>query len=262
MANYAAPSFKFLSSLKALYPADGLSATASPGTLSNPWAMITAVAFSAANVPEAVPVVFKYALEELRVEQLAKRITGDAALRQKLVLARKIRESVLQSGLLSGMPRSINSLIALNEVMPENLRDTQRLRATNKHMSVFDQRGEELFRAIYHDAADAVQGQLDSAYLDLGWFCSTVGYGMTYGGTDALTQVECQYAIVAALVAVDAPRQVAWHLANARRSGASLEQVRAVRAVAMEVARAVGVRWRHGVPEVVDEEEEEEEEES
>ncbi|KAI0657241.1 hypothetical protein C8Q70DRAFT_298233 [Cubamyces menziesii] len=136
--------------------------------------------------------------------------------------------------------------------MPENLRETKTLRDTNKHMSEYDRRGEQLFRAMYRDTADAVQGLLDTAYPDLGWFCNTVGYGMTYGGTDVLTQVESSFAIVAALIAVDAPRQVGWHLANARHGGASLEEARAVRRIALEVAQLVGVRWKNEVPDVAE----------
>ncbi|KAL7282982.1 hypothetical protein ACG7TL_002402 [Trametes sanguinea] len=246
MADLATPAF--LDTLKSLYPAHAPSTAAHPGALPNPWPLVAAVAFSASNVPEAVPAVFAHALAELR----ARGTEGGAAREEQRVLARKIREGVLQSGLLSGMPRTINSLIALNEVMPEELRETKTLRDTNKHMSEYDRRGEELFRAMYRDTADAVQGLLDSAYPDLGWFCNTVGYGMTYGGTDVLTQVESTYAIVAALVAVDAPRQVGWHLANARHGGASGDEARAVREIALRVARAAGVRWRNAVPEVED----------
>ncbi|KAI0324700.1 hypothetical protein GY45DRAFT_1313434 [Cubamyces sp. BRFM 1775] len=252
MANYATPAF--LTSLKAHYPANGPSTAAYPGALANPWALVAAVAFSASNVPEAVPAVFAHALEELRAEQRARGVGGgsEEAQREELVLARKVREAVLQSGLLSGMPRTINSLMALNEVMPENLRDSKTLRDTNKHMSEYDRRGEQLFRAMYRDTADTVQGLLDAAYPDLGWFCNTVGYGMTYGGTDVLTQVESTYAIVAALIAVDTPRQVGWHLANARHGGASLEEARAVRRIALEVAQLVGVQWKHEVPDVAE----------
>ncbi|KAI0648367.1 hypothetical protein C8Q79DRAFT_1045071 [Trametes meyenii] len=248
MADIATPAF--LDSLKALYPADGPSTKAYPGALANPWVIVAAVAFSASNAPEAVPVVFEHALAELRADQQARGVAGDAAVQEQLNLARKVRESVFQSGLLSGMPRTINSLFTLSEVMPEALRETKTLRDTNKHMSECDRRGEELFRAMYRDTADTVQGLLDAAYPDLGWFCNTVGYGLTYGGASVLTQVESTYAIVAALVAVDAPRQVGWHLANARHGGADPREARAVRAIAVEVARRAGVVWKHGVPDV------------
>ena len=103
-----------------------------PGALANPWALVAAVAFSASNVPEAVPVVFAHALEELRAEQRARGFgldgenrenreegekdeEGEEARREQLVLARKIREAVLQSGLLSGMPRvSVASVSVYN----------------------------------------------------------------------------------------------------------------------------------------------------
>jgi len=104
---------------------------------------------------------------------------------------------------------------------------------------------------MYRDTADSVQGLLDSAYADLGWFCNTVGYGITYGGTDILSQVETSYAIVAALIAIDAPRQISWHLANAQNGGATLEEARAVREIAMKIAEKAGVQWKDGVPEVV-----------
>jgi len=55
---------------------------------------------------------------------------------------------------------------------------------------------------------------------------------------------------VASLIATDTPLQAKWHIDNARRNGASLEEVRAVRGIAMEVASKAGVRWRVGVPEI------------
>ena len=73
---------------------------------------------------------------------------------------------------------------------------------------------------------------------------------MTYGGTDVLSATELIYVMVTARIAVVAPRQVGWHLANARRNGAALAEVRAVRAAAMDIARRAGVVWRTGVPDV------------
>ncbi len=77
---------------------------------------------------------------------------------------------------------------------------------------------------------------------------------MTYGGTSVLTPVEVIYLMVATVIAVDSPRQIAWHLANARRAGAPLADIRAVRQAALEVARQAGVVWRQGVPELEEQE--------
>ena len=96
MADLATPDF--LASLRALFLSNSI-------TSSDPhlWAVVAAVSFSAANVADAVPLVFQYALDELVRGQ--QQPDSDGARSEQLALARKIREAVLQSGLLSGMPR-------------------------------------------------------------------------------------------------------------------------------------------------------------
>lgn len=54
--------------------------------------------------------------------------------------------------------------------------------------------------------------------------------------------------MVGALIAVDTPRQIAWHLDNARRGGASLGQARAIRQIAIEASQSAGVKWKKDVP--------------
>jgi hypothetical protein len=83
-----------------------------------------------------------------------------------------------------------------------------------------------------------------------GWFSNTIAYGSVYGYTGILSRLETSYVLVGTLIAVDTPRQIGWHLDNARRGGASLEQARAVRQVAMNASQRAGVRWRNQVPEV------------
>ena len=111
MADLATP--EFLSTLKAAFP---------PGTLNSPsylWALIAVVSFCASNIAEAVPLVFGYALDDLVQTQTQAGMPQDAAHAEQLVLARKIRETLLRAGLLCGMPRvstlfhSIHDLEAL-----------------------------------------------------------------------------------------------------------------------------------------------------
>ena len=65
-----------------------------------------------------------------------------------------------------------------------------------------------------------------------------------------MSTIEQIHNMVATLIAVDAPRQIGWHLGNARRNGASLEEARAVRRVALEVAGKAGMKWRREVPDL------------
>ena len=75
------------------------------------WSNITAVAFSSANIPEAVPAVFQFILNEIILAQEATRIPGEKAHEEQLAFARKFREAVFQTGLLSGMPRVSTSAL-------------------------------------------------------------------------------------------------------------------------------------------------------
>ena len=83
-----------------------------------------------------------------------------------------------------------------------------------------------------------------------GWFSNTIGYGVVYGGADVLTQVESSFVIATANIAMGTPRQIAWHLKNAMNGGATLEEVQAVRKIAIEVSSKAGVTWNEDIPEL------------
>ena len=92
---------------------------------------------------------------------------------------------------------------------------------------------------------------LTSCYsLISGWFSNTVAYGAVYGFTEITDQLETSYALVGTLIAGDTPLQINWHLNNARRGGATLEQARAVRQISIDTANVTGVIWKNQVPEV------------
>ena len=78
----------FLDRIRAIYPSDS--------GLNNPWYILAAVAFSASNMPEAVPQVFSYVLSLL---------PNGSSLDERRVVARKLREALFKSGLLSGYPK-------------------------------------------------------------------------------------------------------------------------------------------------------------
>ncbi|EEB97043.1 hypothetical protein MPER_03719, partial [Moniliophthora perniciosa FA553] len=90
----------------------------------NPWYLLAAVAFSAANEPECVPTVFQYALHELEGED-------------RMTLARKTRDAIFKSGLTSGYSKAINSLVALEARMPKELKEREVLSGScNKWESI------------------------------------------------------------------------------------------------------------------------------
>lgn len=84
-----------LAELKSLYPTDD-------NGVHNPWYCVAAVAFSASNVPEAIPIVFEYALNDLR----AIGREDDA-----LLLVHRMKDYIFKSGMLSGYPKEITATV-------------------------------------------------------------------------------------------------------------------------------------------------------
>jgi len=81
-------------------------------------------------------------------------------------------------------------------------------------------------------------------------FSTVFAYGYVYSFPGVLSPAETSFAMVAALIATDVPRQIGWHLNGAVRNGASVEEVKAVREISMEVSKMAGVTWKADIPEV------------
>ncbi|KAI0078148.1 hypothetical protein K474DRAFT_1619887 [Panus rudis PR-1116 ss-1] len=241
-------SHSLLRRLKSLYPLDSTAhQTDVQRIVYNPWYLVAAVAFNGSNKPDTIPVILQYVLDELND-------LGDTVQHaDRLQVARRTREAVFQSGLLCGYARTINSLVALQSATPQELQETSPLRDVNKPMQDYAELGKDLFRRMYGSNADSVQQLLDKIYPDMGWFSNTIGYGLTYGSTNVMKPFETSYILATANIIVDTPRQIVWHFKTARNGGATLEQVKAVRQIAMEVGTAAGLKWSNPVPEVDEE---------
>ncbi|KAL1661170.1 AhpD-like protein [Schizophyllum commune] len=221
-----------LARMKTLYP------TSATDAHDLTWALVAISAFSAANLPEAVPQVFAYALE------------GETSHETRLRFARSARDAIFKTGMLSGYPKAINALAKLHAATPEDLRKKESMRSSQSTTEQLHQTGEDLFTSTYGEKADDVRELLYDIYPDLGHFSITFAYGYVYGSMHALTSAETSFAFVAALIASDVPTQIDWHLQGARRHGATVGQINAVREIAIEASRAAGVSWKSPIPEL------------
>ncbi|KAL5512039.1 hypothetical protein ACEPAH_5258 [Sanghuangporus vaninii] len=241
-------STEFLEQLKPLYPT-----TATAGlnkvnqVLESPWYIVATAAFSAGNRPEAVPFVLKFVLAEL----IALSASGDDKRRAVV----KMREALFKAGLISGYSRAISALVALYEATPDELRDTKLVREV-ENLTVSDMlaSGDEFLSALHGNNTESVKSTFYKIHPDMGWFGRAIACGHVWGAQNVLSQRETSFILVSALIAMDTPIQIKWHLESARRAGASAEEVNAVREIAMRAAAACGVKWRNGVPEVQDNE--------
>lgn len=168
--------------------------------------------------------------------------------------------------------------------MPEELRDTMPMRCVYPYpanleqclMSMLyifngqrrletplqkhEQTGRAVFRSIYGETADSVQASFNNGYPDLGEMASSqplsvlkpIPGRMVYQYHLLWSNVQVRRRSLS-VIASGSPRQmIQWHLNGPRRTGATLEEIQAVRKIAMEVASAAGINWKNGVPEVKD----------
>ncbi|KAG1771453.1 hypothetical protein EDD22DRAFT_863096 [Suillus occidentalis] len=211
MVDIATP--EFLSELQSLYPAPAK-------YVDGDWFLAASIAFSSSNCPEGIPYILRYALNDL--DKLP-----DASHEDRRLLVRKMRDGIFKSGLISGYIKVNDALRSLYEATPEELRDTEPLRDPTQSKEEIAAAGQAYFDSTYGDTASKVQPMLRSIYPDLEHFTTKIGYGYVY----AFMGVE-------------------WHLTGAVRNGATVEEVRGVREIALKIAIKAGVPLKNEVPDI------------
>jgi hypothetical protein len=71
-----------------------------------------------------------------------------------------------------------------------------------------------------------------------------------YGFLDITPAKETSFSMLSALIVGDTPLEVEWHLNGSIRNGATLEEVRGVREIALRIATKAGVPLKHKVPKI------------
>lgn len=78
---------------------------------------------------------------------------------------------------------------------------------------------------------------------------TTLIYGPVYAASEVLPDLETSLAMIAALIAIEAPLQTKWHIAGALRHGATQDEVDAVVRIAelalerVQASRGARKRW-------------------
>ncbi|KAG2031683.1 hypothetical protein BDR03DRAFT_972115 [Suillus americanus] len=234
MADIATP--EFLNELQSLYPATAK-------YVDGDWFLAASIAFSSSNCPEAVPRVLRYALDDL--DKLP-----DTSYEDRKLLVRKMRDGIFKSGMLSGCPKAINALVSLYEATPEDLRDTEPLRDSTRSNEEDVAVGQAYFDSTFGDSATKIQSVLRSIYPDLEHFTMSIGCGYVDSFTEVISIKETTFATISAMIANATLGLLEWHLTRAVHNGATVEEVRAVREIALRIAIKAGVPLKIEVPNI------------
>ena len=153
--------------------------------------------------------------------------------------------------------------MALKKVSPPDLQDspstqspTERRNDFSDDPSRIEQRGRDFFGKVYGKVADRVLSQMDnSGTEDLG-LVARLMYSHILSNTLVLSAADTSFVMIAALIPQDVRTmyygsdsinlqqvnpQLKGHLKGAMNGGATLEQVRAVRKVAIQICQGAGM---------------------
>lgn len=164
------------------------------------WYIISSVTLSVLNRPDEIPHVFQYALEK-----------DGGSTQKQLDIARRMREALVKSAAIGGLPKSINALYALKRVTPHALTDEPLgYSPTGRSGELYDvpspkimQRGQAFFDQIYGKVSKRVMAQMDqSGTEDLG-ITARLMYGYILSNTKVLSAVESSFVLLAGLIPQD-----------------------------------------------------------
>jgi 4-carboxymuconolactone decarboxylase len=167
----------------------------------------------------------------------ADRLTAalDAA---ELLHADDIEELLLQTYLFAGFPRTINAFFTWQAWAARDGRERGARQVEERAAADLRERGEALCRRVYGDHYEPLQIRLNRLHPQIAEWTLVEGYGKVLGRAGPPGPERRELAAVGALIALDAPRQLASHLRGAIHVGVPKHVLgRAAREVAAEWAR-------------------------
>ncbi|ANZ73327.1 BA75_00376T0 [Komagataella pastoris] len=238
-------------------------------SLTDSWFLISIVALNICNLPEEIPKVYHYALElyanngsptiqtaerslktcqaliDRRTVSLEFQHDTDLT-RQKHVTSR-VREALLKSAALGGLPKCINSMMLLKEATPLSLRETAVKRdflLSEEAVKAERERGRQFWNSVYGKISNRVMGQMNTAYPDLWQYTFNHVYAPLLSFTDVLSIKETSLVVISCLIPQDVNPQLKGHLKGAVNNGCTLEEIRDARLLTIQLSNWCGVKWK------------------
>ncbi|CEP63854.1 Pxp2p LALA0_S09e03994g [Lachancea lanzarotensis] len=246
------------------------------------WYLIAATTLSACNEPQEVPKLYHFAMlndsqldvegpknavrtlellqsNPVKLDQEINEMYNDPQ-KSQTIITQKLREALLKSSALTGIPKSINSLQALKMVTPKKLKPiTEDIDAHSNNLFEGSARpvdvapgkvvenGIHHWNRIYSKVTNKVINNLNTSYPDLWQFVLCNVYGPLLSFDDILDAQETSLVIIAALVPQDLNAQLWGHLKGALNVGCDRETINAARNMSILISKWCGIRWKSDV---------------
>ena len=173
-----------------------------PGLPIHTWYFVSGVALSALNRPDEISKIFRHA-----ITRGGGSVDSQPEHAEQLAIARQMREALIKSAAICGLPRSINALLELKKVTPSELLDEpSAFSPTGRSSDMIDvppsailMRGKRLFDLLYGKISGRVMGQMDrSGTEDLGLMARLM-YGHLLSNDKVLSPAQTSFVVLAGL---------------------------------------------------------------
>lgn len=230
------------------------------------------VTLSALNRPDELSAVLTYALGNgADVSPPPPRASPEKlSTEEQLYIVRRMREGLLKSAAIVGVPKVINAILALKKNTPAHMLDDPDAPSPSGRVAeiygtptpTILKRGQTFFERLYGKVSKRIMGQMDrSGTEDLG-LTARLMYGYLLSNEKILDAKETSFVAIAGLIPQDVNPQLKGHLRGALNNGATADEIKAVREIVISVCEAAGMRklddddtlggwgWREQIAEV------------
>ncbi|GME66488.1 uncharacterized protein LTHEOB_8708 [Neofusicoccum parvum] len=179
--------------------------------------------------------------------ELYRLCTSNLSLEKEKLVQRRLKEAVLKTSLLYGVPKSLQALIPLFNSLKDEQIDDYGPRceavATRADPKVREDRGKNYFDILWTPEAAQVNRNKNSKYHpDLALLNQQMVYEWWISEEAILSNVETQMCSTAALICSNSPVQALWHTRGIVRHGGSTEDAVFAQEMGLAVAQAFGCK--------------------
>lgn len=200
------------------------------------WHCVIATTLCACNRSEEIPVLIKYALDQHQ----------DSPEAQHEMIS-QVREAIFKVASIVGIARATNAFFYLQSITPLSMQQTAPLRDYSRLPST--EKGTRFLETIYGSEHKQASKQIEAASPEMELWALTYVFSFVVAFEKILPFKESSLLLVAVLIP-DNVRQLPTYLQGCLNHGASVEEVRAVRATAIEICKWSDISWRTPIPDI------------
>ncbi|KAF9892297.1 hypothetical protein FE257_002074 [Aspergillus nanangensis] len=204
------------------------------------WYTVAAVSLAAAGAGPDVTLLYQMA-------------TAGTSLDEEKRIQRRLKEAILKTSILYGVPRSLQTLLPLFATLDDEHIDHYGPRTNAlKNGQIIEERqtrARKYFDTLWTPAAAQANREKNFKYQpDLYLLNLQTIYELWISEDTILSPVETQMCNVGALVCSGSPVQAMWHARGVVRHGGTIEQTRFAQDIALAVGKAYGYRMGEVIP--------------